>query len=187
MFNKKSQAAMEFLMTYGWAILIVLAVIATLTSFGVLNTDMFIPERCIIGAGAAGVVNCNDFKIGADGLPVISLENNGAKGDLTVTSVEISGRDLGTFTCGGALVANVDLLSHQDAVTIYLANGKSKKDSAPTATEVGLSDNKCTYKSDAGIISGKKLQFDIYLSYTLEDSSIPHTVKGEVTASVEKS
>lgn len=35
--NKKSQAAMEFLMTYGWAILVVLAAIAALAYFGVLK------------------------------------------------------------------------------------------------------------------------------------------------------
>jgi hypothetical protein len=35
--SKKAQAAMEFLMTYGWAILIVIAVVAALYATGVLN------------------------------------------------------------------------------------------------------------------------------------------------------
>ena len=35
--SKKSQATMEFLMTYGWAILIVLTAIAALVYFGVLS------------------------------------------------------------------------------------------------------------------------------------------------------
>ena len=38
--HKKSQAAMEFLMTYGWAILVVLAAIAALAYFGVLNPEL---------------------------------------------------------------------------------------------------------------------------------------------------
>ncbi|MBN1156772.1 hypothetical protein JXA85_04090 [Candidatus Woesearchaeota archaeon] len=50
--NKKGQAAMEFLMTYGWAILVVLAAIGALAYFGVLSPDKFLPERC---AGAAGL------------------------------------------------------------------------------------------------------------------------------------
>jgi len=33
-FNKKGQAAMEFLMTYGWAILIAIIAIAALIAFG---------------------------------------------------------------------------------------------------------------------------------------------------------
>ena len=35
--HKKSQAAMEFLMTYGWAILVVLVAIGALAYFGVLS------------------------------------------------------------------------------------------------------------------------------------------------------
>ncbi len=37
--SKKLQAAMEFLMTYGWAIFVVLAVIAAMAYFGVLSPD----------------------------------------------------------------------------------------------------------------------------------------------------
>ena len=35
--NKKGQAAMEFLMTYGWAIIIVIAVVAALYAMGVFK------------------------------------------------------------------------------------------------------------------------------------------------------
>jgi uncharacterized protein (UPF0333 family) len=35
--RKKSQAAMEFLMTYGWAIIVVLVAISALAYFGVLS------------------------------------------------------------------------------------------------------------------------------------------------------
>jgi uncharacterized protein (UPF0333 family) len=38
---RKGQAAMEFLMTYGWAILVVLAAIGALAYFGVLSPDKF--------------------------------------------------------------------------------------------------------------------------------------------------
>lgn len=38
---KKGQGAMEFLMTYGWAILVVLIAIGCLWYFGVLNPDSF--------------------------------------------------------------------------------------------------------------------------------------------------
>ena len=52
---KKSQAAMEFLMTYGWAILVVLAAIAALAYFGVLSPEKFLPEKCILQPGIACV------------------------------------------------------------------------------------------------------------------------------------
>ena len=58
---KKGQTAMEFLMNYGWAILIVLIAIGSLVYFGVLDSDRFsspedfsqiieISESCDIGS-----------------------------------------------------------------------------------------------------------------------------------------
>ena len=43
--NKKSQIAMEFLMTYGWIKLIVIGVIAVLANYGFLNPSRYLPER----------------------------------------------------------------------------------------------------------------------------------------------
>lgn len=44
---KKAQAALEFLTTYGWAILVVLVMIGALAYFGVLNPSKFAAERCV--------------------------------------------------------------------------------------------------------------------------------------------
>jgi len=55
--KKKAQAAMEFLKTYGWAILVVLAAIGALAYFGVLSPDRFLPEKCTLPSGIA----CLDF------------------------------------------------------------------------------------------------------------------------------
>ena len=49
--GRNAQAAMEFLMTYGWAILVVLVAIGALAYFGVLSPDNFLPERCTGPAG----------------------------------------------------------------------------------------------------------------------------------------
>ncbi len=57
--SSKAQAALEFLMTYGWAILVVLAAIAALVYFGVFSPERFLPESCVITSGLA----CTDFKI----------------------------------------------------------------------------------------------------------------------------
>ncbi|MDP6139346.1 MAG: hypothetical protein QGI89_04610 [Candidatus Woesearchaeota archaeon] len=53
--SKKSQAAMEFLMTYGWAILVVLVAIGALAYFGVMSPDKFLPAKCTLPAGVACV------------------------------------------------------------------------------------------------------------------------------------
>lgn len=48
--QKRGQAALEFLMTYGWAILVVLVAIGALTYFGVRPASV-LPEKCILQAG----------------------------------------------------------------------------------------------------------------------------------------
>ena len=48
--KKKGQAAMEFLMTYGWAILVVLAAIGALAYFDVFSADNLLPETTTFAA-----------------------------------------------------------------------------------------------------------------------------------------
>jgi hypothetical protein len=61
MFKKRGQAAMEFLMTYGWAILVLLGAIIALSNFGVLNPDNFRPNKCIFTGSAR--IFCEDYNV----------------------------------------------------------------------------------------------------------------------------
>ena len=47
----KAQSAMEYLMTYGWAILIISIVLGSLFSLGVFNSGSTLPNACIPGSG----------------------------------------------------------------------------------------------------------------------------------------
>ena len=87
--NKKSQAAMEFLMTYGWAILVVLAAIAALAYFGVLSPEKFLPEKCILQPGIA----CVSHKVETTKVTLIIA--NGLGRTITITSIDVGG-------CSGA-------------------------------------------------------------------------------------
>ena len=85
--TKKSQAAMEFLMTYGWAILVVMIAIGALSYFGVLNPDKFLPGICILPAGIA----CTDFKIDGSAQTVTVILRNGLGFDATNVIVSVTG------------------------------------------------------------------------------------------------
>jgi len=50
MSSKKAQAAMEFLTTYGWALLVVLVAISALTYYGVLSNN-YMPNKVDFGPG----------------------------------------------------------------------------------------------------------------------------------------
>ncbi|MBI1936050.1 hypothetical protein HYS31_06435 [Candidatus Woesearchaeota archaeon] len=80
--SKKSQAALEFIMTYGWAILVVLVAIGALAYFGVLSPDKFLPSKCFFPSGIA----CLDHKATATTLAVSVRNSLGY--DITVDAVK---------------------------------------------------------------------------------------------------
>ena len=105
--SNKSQAAMEFLLTYGWAILIVLVVIAALAYFGILSPSKLLPDKCFFQVG----VSCVDFSA-SEGYPLgdtmvqtpdgsdfkiyslnFDLINN-LGNDVYVTSINVTGKDI---------------------------------------------------------------------------------------------
>jgi hypothetical protein len=78
----KSQAAMEFLMTYGWALLVVLIVIAALVFFGLLNPDRYTPDKAEVEDKTIQITPAGNFliikNIGPKKLYNVSLNfNNG--------------------------------------------------------------------------------------------------------------
>jgi len=76
---QKSQSALEFLITYGWAFLVILITIGALAYFGVLNPSNFLPEKALVTPG----FTVSEFQLYNDRI-IIILKNN------LPTSVEIS-------------------------------------------------------------------------------------------------
>ena len=65
MVNKRGQAALEFLTTYGWAFLVILVMIGALAYFGVLDPSRFLPDRCTLEQG----FGCGRFILRASTTP----------------------------------------------------------------------------------------------------------------------
>jgi len=84
--EKRGQAAMEFLMTYGWAILAAVIVIGVLASFGVFSPSKYVPTECILSAPLGCVA------VAADTTNGVQVEvRNGAGGSITITNLIIDG------------------------------------------------------------------------------------------------
>ena len=108
--NIKAQAALEFLLTYGWAILSVLVVLGALTYFGVFNTSKYVSDTCNFG----DQLNCEDYKITVDGWVSFRLRNNlGVAIDVTGASVQ---SDFGTVTCPNIATTVIQHLSSNPVV-----------------------------------------------------------------------
>ena len=86
----RSQAAIDFVMTYGWAIMMVMVAIGALAYFGVLSPDKFFPNKCTLPSGIA----CVDFEArdaggGATALDISLRDSLGY--DLSGVTVRASG------------------------------------------------------------------------------------------------
>ncbi len=87
---KKAQAAMEFLMTYGWAILVVLAAIGALAYFGVFTPSSFISPRCTIEPG----FDCK-HKVTPTEISLIITNGKGVDlSQLNITAQDNAGNDI---------------------------------------------------------------------------------------------
>lgn len=85
--SKRGQAAMEFLMTYGWAILAAAVVIAALAAFGVFTPGKFVAARCTVSAP----FGCTEHSADASDGVISMVLQNGAGEDVTISSIAISG------------------------------------------------------------------------------------------------
>jgi hypothetical protein len=69
----KTQSAMEYLMTYGWAILIVTLVVGVLYTLGLFNPSSIAPSYCVFSGGA---FICKSFSISSTGYLSLTLISN---------------------------------------------------------------------------------------------------------------
>ncbi|MGV8162375.1 MAG: hypothetical protein ACP5N2_03540 [Candidatus Nanoarchaeia archaeon] len=90
--KKRAQAAVEFLTTYGWAIMAVIIVIGALSYFDLLDSKRFVSERCDVGSQ----IQCVEAYTNDDGDFEIALRNNYPV-NIIVERVVIDGIDIIDF------------------------------------------------------------------------------------------
>jgi len=76
---------MEFLMTYGWAILVVLTAIGSLAYFGVLNPERQLPEKCMFPSG----ISCVGFSYNNGNIEIVII--NSMAYTMINTSITVEG------------------------------------------------------------------------------------------------
>jgi len=94
--NKKGQAAIEYLVTYSWAFLVILGAVGTLMYFDAFNPSKWIPDDCDFGEQ----LNCIDFFVGTDevtdeSILVLKFRNNFEQ---EILIKEITGEGLDDYT-----------------------------------------------------------------------------------------
>jgi len=90
----RGQSAMEYLITYGWALLILLAVLTTLYSMGLFRPSRYMPEECVFQPG----FTCSSFilrQIPTGGYNLSFTAVNGLGFEIIVDEANLTAEDLG--------------------------------------------------------------------------------------------
>lgn len=143
-------------MTYGWAILVVLAAVGALAYFGVFDTSNLLPEECTMGQG----MTCDDDLVRSDGVQ-FRITN------ALQTGVDIEGVSLDT----GACTLGSASLSWENGTSVSTPFSVSNRD----AFRVNAT---C---SSGSISSRAEVDFDI--SYTEEGETVTRQLSGTVAGS----
>ncbi|MFQ5531800.1 MAG: hypothetical protein ACE5ES_04255 [Candidatus Nanoarchaeia archaeon] len=113
--DKRGQAAMEFLMTYGWAILAAVIVIAALAAFGVFSPGSLTPTVCTLSQP----FGCTDEDFGLSAASGIDIDLTPGRGEaLLISSMAFSGCGTGATWTPGALGANCPAGTTWDATAV---------------------------------------------------------------------
>ena len=176
--NKKAQGALEFLMTYGWAFLVILIMIGALAYFGVLSPTKFLPERCTFGSQFL----CKDYLITYDSSSstvdiTLKLQNNLGQATyiLTNTTNATSQEGFGGCTITIADNSGNDIGSEATGDGTAVSDGGYFVVTAADCSSLG------------GMVPGSKYKISTDVGYYAATSSIAfaHTAQGEVFANVE--
>jgi hypothetical protein len=187
--HKKAQAAMEFLMTYGWAILVVLVAIAALAYFGVFSPGKWLPTACTIGSG----FSCVEFKVNGSsaagsGSPAFDQGNvyvkirNGQGTTINVNMFNLTDTATGKtcvlarlekFMCAGVVGAP------QGGCLVTDLNGGQIRDGESASINVNCSTLK------AGVTAGTQFKGAMKITYTKAGETLTHTVQGDLVGKVE--
>ena len=129
---KKAQAAMEFLMTYGWTILVIIIAGGALVYFDVLNPGKFLPDSCSI----EGFL-CTDFKVDSNDAELYLTNNVGDDINITEISLGTATNDTGMIMQLGASQRIV--IDVEDLVLIAGSRFKETLKIEYTTTTSGIS------------------------------------------------
>lgn len=157
---------MEFLMTYGWAILVVLVVVGALAYFGVLDPTKLLPDKCNFPAG----FYCTDHR--AESGKIQFLLQNGLGKDVVIYSIIVNETSASPLQ---QCIIDADVLT-ADGKT--LANG---------ASDTFVLEKHATGTSCIGTITGgSKYKYDIIVTYKFVGAgTFEHTMQGELFTKIE--
>jgi len=156
---KRGQAALEFLFTYGWAILLVLLTVSSLMYFGIVDVSIFVQDSCSFSQNIGA---CDEFQV-----DITEVDNKKVKIKLT----NVIGEDLIIHSC------KASIHKYCDMDVCKIENAESYQWLAHTKVELTFG---CSGLNNKDVIQG-----NIELNFSIRDSVRTHLMHGSfITKSV---
>ncbi len=182
----RAQAALEFLVTYGWAILVVLVMIGALAYFGVIDAKRFIPQKCMVSQG----FSCTDYYLSKwDGgvnqceVSFILKNNMGRPIRILANSTNIT-CDNCEYHPDIQYWRNCGHWRLQDTTLVAVNHGNDAV-IGTDETFILECNSGDVYYIDFDTV-GHKERVRFTFDYALLDSNFPHRVEGEILATVQE-
>ncbi len=146
---------MEYLMTYGWAILVISVALVSLYALGLFNPASFTHTSCIFPAD----FSCLNSELFSNGTFMINVEQSTAS-PINITAIGCNAND-----------STADMLDFS-ANQIYLQIGSNVSITANGATALQCWDNSTVFTGKPGSI----FKGYVIMNYTNIETGFPHTV-----------
>jgi len=158
--NAKAQSAIEYLTTYGWAILIMAVVLGALYSLGLFSPGTFAGQECLLPAG----LSCTNFYLAPNGLLTLNL--------LQVTQSPINVTAIGCTS--NQTTTNMQTPYNPPSNQIYMPIGSNY-----TFTLYCYSGNSIYTGKPGSLYNGY-----LIINYTSTTTGFPHIVTGQIIVKV---
>ena len=169
---RRAQAALEFITTYGWAILIVLVMTGTFAYFGVLNPSIVTPERC----GTSPEFVCTDFKITSSA----STPNT----NISMILKQTIGKTIypTNFSCNYQGINDYELASNKAPDIIIGGTYSNFGNSWSPTNSIQIS---CFQNIPPSLKGSNKIKINYVLKYKTSSSGLEHSSEGELIAAMQ--
>ena len=183
--KKRAQAAMEFMLTYGWALIVVITAIFAMAYFGVLDMAKLMPNKCWGSTGfeCRGQASVNGAD---DSIEFVAKNNYGVYITILDTTPEGVPVQAGPGDCSTTLAPLRDP-GGEAAGDIYLSYGGSTPGNPLTYTSQKIAPNKyirIKVFCPNDLKSGDKFDDTVYVTYRNEETKLQHTAQMRIRSNV---
>ena len=161
MLHYKLQSAMEYLMTYGWAILIIVVALGAIFSLNLFSPGTFVNNQCVLPNGFA----CISYSIAENGMLTLNLLQS-TQDPLNVTGVACN-------------TGKLSLTNHMSTIydasnSVYMAVGNN------STFSVQCYDGSSAYTgASTSLFTGY-----IAINYTDAYTGFPNTAEGSIAVKI---